>query len=93
MVGRSGAEPLSCAALPLPCTPQVTFNYWLTQLRYISAVYFGFEALVLNEFSGVTLDCSNGMGEEYMNFVLTAFPRMTAAQKQILGRMSQPQPE
>jgi hypothetical protein len=80
------------AALSAAAVLQVTFNYWLTQLRYISAVYFGFEALVLNEFSGVTLDCSQGMGPDYMNFVLTAFPRLTSAQKGILERMSQPQP-
>jgi hypothetical protein len=42
---------------------QVITNYWLTQLRYVSAMYFGLEALVLNEFYGLTYDCSSGMGD------------------------------
>lgn len=71
---------------------QVTFNYWLTQLRYVSAVYFGFEALVLNEFSGVYLDCSAGLGPGYMSFVLTAFPKLTQAQTNILKTLQNPQP-
>jgi hypothetical protein len=34
---------------------------WLTQLRYISALYYSVEALMVNEFQGSSMDCSGGM--------------------------------
>ena len=35
------------------------WNGWVTQLRYLSAVYFGFQAVAANEFEGVLLPCSS----------------------------------
>lgn len=63
----------------------------LTQLRYINAVYFGFEALVINEFRDLRLDCSAGIGADATGFILTAFPNMSAAHKGIVAQMTKPQ--
>eukprot|EP00775_Hariotina_reticulata_P005626 gene5626-5865_t len=72
---------------------EVITNFWLTQLRYISALYFGLEAMVLNEFYGLTYDCSAGIGNSgYMNFIMTAFPKLTNAQKSMLQTLERPQP-
>ncbi|KAF8066171.1 abcG22 [Scenedesmus sp. PABB004] len=72
---------------------EVTYNHWLTQLRYVSALYFGFEALVLNEFTSVALDCSAGLDDAYLGFILTAFPGLNPSQRGVLNSLARPQPK
>lgn len=66
--------------------------HWLTQLRYISAAYFALEALVLNEFTGQTSDCSKGLEARLVDMLKAGLSSATPLQLTMLERMKQPQP-
>ncbi|GBF96283.1 ABC transporter G family [Raphidocelis subcapitata] len=54
---------------------------WITGGRYLSATYFAFEALLVNEFRGAFLSCANGLSATEVNFLLGAFPNTPETQK------------
>ena len=63
-----------------PPPPQV-LNYWLTYLRYISAMYYAFEANTINEFSNEYLSCAQGLSPTEIAFLLGAFPNAGETQQ------------
>jgi len=66
---------------------------WLTQLRYITTVPFGLEALLINEYSGTTVDCSKGIEPSLVHLVQSALPNLTKAQSTIINNLLKPQPK
>lgn len=74
-----------------PSTLQVHLQR-ITGLRYISAAYFAFEALMVNQFKGNTTDCSSGFDGGLIETAAKGFPNMSAFQKAIVKQMVQPQP-
>jgi hypothetical protein len=72
---------------------QVTTNVWFTQLRYISAVYYSLEALMVNEFQGSSMDCSAGMepGLQLAGLAESALASITGGQRAVLRQMTRPQ--
>jgi hypothetical protein len=69
-----------------PETPQV-YIHWLTQLRYLSAVYFGFHAVAANEFDGVLLPCTGGGtadGSSVSEWIGDALPNTSNQQRRQL---------
>jgi hypothetical protein len=78
-----------CAFKLLPL--QVTTNVWFTQLRYISAVYYSLEALMVNEFQGSSMDCSNGVEPGLAGLAESALVSITGVQRAVLWQVTQPQ--
>lgn len=70
---------------------QVTTNNWFTQLRYISAVYFAVEAQMINEFSGTSADCSQGMEGSLVHLVKAALPHLNGFQQGVVDRLGNTQ--
>eukprot|EP00775_Hariotina_reticulata_P008750 gene8750-8930_t len=64
---------------------------WLTQLRYITTVPFGLEALLTNEYGNTTMDCSQGMEPSLVRLAQSALPNLTKAQSSILNNLLKPQ--
>ncbi|KIZ04851.1 hypothetical protein MNEG_3112 [Monoraphidium neglectum] len=60
--------------------PEV-LNYWLTYLRYISATYYSFEAVAINEFRDGVLSCAQGLSDSQLAFLLGAFPNSSSSQR------------
>lgn len=68
------------------------YNQWLTQLRYIDALYFALEALMQNELKGSTADCSDGLNNDQVDLLTAGVSNMTAMQRAVLNQLKQPQP-
>jgi hypothetical protein len=64
---------------------------WFTQLRYISAVYYSLEVLMVNEFRDSTMDCSAGMEPGLTGLAESALASITGAQRAVLRQLAQPQ--
>ena len=45
------------------------FMYWITYLRYLSALYYAFEGTATAEFSGVNYNCSGGLDPTMMGLL------------------------
>jgi hypothetical protein len=60
--------------------PEVLLK-WITALRYVSATYYGFEAVSTNEFGGVYLTCAAGLSRAELGFLLAAFPNAPDTQR------------
>jgi hypothetical protein len=73
------------------CPLQVTGNAWWTQLRYINAVYFSLEALMVNEFQGSSTDCSAGIEPGLAGLAESALASITGAQRAVLRQLARPQ--
>jgi hypothetical protein len=56
-------------------------NYWITYLRYISATYYSFEAVAINEFQDTYLSCASGLSSTELAFLLGAFPNTQDTQR------------
>lgn len=63
----------------------------LTALRYISAAYFAFEALMVNELSGGVIDCSGGIDSRLVNTLTEGFSTMPGLYKKTISHSKQPQ--
>lgn len=72
-------------------SPQVYLRD-VTALRYISAAYFAFEGLMVNQFEGSTVDCSSGLGAGLLDDAAKGFPNMSTFQRGVLNQLAQPQP-
>jgi hypothetical protein len=70
---------------------QVTSNAWFTQLRYISAIYFTLEGLMVNELQGSTIDCSAGLDTGLASLVESALVNASGFQQTVLLQLTQPQ--
>jgi hypothetical protein len=70
---------------------QVTTNVWFTQLRYISALWYSLEALMVNEFQGSSMDCSAGMEPGLTGLAESALASITGAQRAVLRQITRPQ--
>jgi hypothetical protein len=70
---------------------QVTANAWFTQLRYMSAMYFALEGLMVNEFQGSSVDCSAGLDPGLAGLAGSAFSGITTFQRAVLLQLTQPQ--
>jgi hypothetical protein len=64
----------------------------ITLLRYISAAYFAFEALMVNQFKGSIVDCSSGVDAGLVSTAAQGFPNMNGVQRGIFNQLAQPQP-
>lgn len=47
---------------------------WLTNLKWISAMYYAFEGMAVVEFQGVRLNCSQGMDPNGVKFLKELLP-------------------
>ncbi|KAI8468849.1 MAG: P-loop containing nucleoside triphosphate hydrolase protein [Monoraphidium minutum] len=73
--------------------PEV-LNYWITYLRYISATYYSFEAVSVNEFNATYLSCAAGLTPTEISFLLGAFPNSSNSQRnQMRLFFSNPSPD
>jgi hypothetical protein len=70
---------------PPPKQPPKVLLRWITAGRYLSATYFAFEALLVNEFRGAFLSCAQGLSPTEVNFLLGAFPNTPDAQRNQVG--------
>jgi hypothetical protein len=70
---------------------QVTTNAWFMQLRYISAIYFALEGLMVNEFQGSSVDCSDGLEPGLASLAESALGGLSSFQQAMLLRAVQPQ--
>jgi hypothetical protein len=69
----------------------VKTNVWFTQLRYISTIYYSFEALMVNEFQGISMDCSAGVEPGLTGLAESALASITGAQRAVLRQLARPQ--
>ena len=51
---------------------------WLTNLRWLSAVYYAFEGMAVLEFSGVAHTCGGGLDAEGLAFLRELMPNTRA---------------
>ncbi|WIA12631.1 hypothetical protein OEZ85_006286 [Tetradesmus obliquus] len=70
---------------------EVATNVWLTQLRYISALYYSLEALTVNEFHGSSMSCSGGLEPGLAGLAESALASITPGQHAMLQQLTQPQ--
>uniref|UniRef100_A0A383VMS4 ABC transporter domain-containing protein n=1 Tax=Tetradesmus obliquus TaxID=3088 RepID=A0A383VMS4_TETOB len=70
---------------------EVTTNVWLTQLRYISVLYYSLEALTVNEFHGSSISCSGGLEPGLAGLAESALASITPCQHAMLQQLTQPQ--
>uniref|UniRef100_A0A383VUC5 ABC transporter domain-containing protein n=1 Tax=Tetradesmus obliquus TaxID=3088 RepID=A0A383VUC5_TETOB len=71
---------------------EVTTNSWFAQLRYISAIYFTLEGLMVNEFQGSTVDCSPGLETGLASLAESAIDSSSGLYQAVLLQLVQPQP-
>jgi hypothetical protein len=65
---------------------------WLTHVRWVIATYFSFDALVQNQLSGGTVDCSQGFDPTMVQMLKEGLVRATPLQKAFLNQLASPQP-
>jgi hypothetical protein len=63
----------------------------ITGLQFISAAYFAFEALMVNQLKGSTTDCSNGLDAGLVKSAAEGFPNMSTVQGAVVNQLAQPQ--
>jgi hypothetical protein len=65
---------------------------WATQLRWVTASYYALEALMVNQYTGLLLDCSGGLPAEQVDTVTGSLVNATPFQQAMLQHLKQPQP-
>jgi len=79
---------LNPALLHDPPSRAQVYLHWITYLRYVSAVYFGFQGVAANEFEGVFLPCDTpGAAAESGSigaWIGRSFPNTSNAQRRQL---------
>ena len=63
-----------------------------TGLRYITAGYYLMEALMVNQFTGRTLDCSGGLGADVADTLTGSLVSASSLQKLVIEQLKEPQP-
>jgi len=66
---------------------------WLTQLRYLSALYYAFEGVAIVQFKDQTLSCSAGLDQGTLSLLRNMLPNTAVLRNQaVISNLTRPDP-